>query len=591
MTITFVTSVVNYYHMPLNESTVLLRLKRMDPLLKMSIPIVIYITQDCSETVEYYINKYYSSRINTVKLVMLSKTLFESSYAFLLSNGLNLKLPKHRLIPKDTIEYMCYLHSKIGFIHQIANINPFQTSHFAWIDHDISSMWKDSNKNKRMLENISKTGLKTILKLPPTESSNGREIKPEDEFFIPTGNESYKLHIEDYCNQVVWRFLPNFFIGTTKSIQHLYKLYNDNYRVFLSDNETMIWDMNFLAFLEQEKEWNPITYHANHDDSIIQNFPVFALSRNLTISDRIVYKFPEMIEFNPSSITFMEHYREEIGTIERILNVRYVNYIYLPSGHCNTFDHVCSLNKMVYLDEDYNVVKKSGIFDLKEDAETMGVEEPDPNETFQGIEDVRLYKHNNKMRFIATTVNFSGCARSRIVYGDYDIDNNVSFRNVKVIPSPNNSFKEKNWIPFVPVKEPSRQYFIYSWTPFRIGELNSMGELNINREYKVFFPFKEEIRGSSNAVYVNGEYVLVLHLSVENTLPKQYYHMLVWLDGQNYYPTRISRLFNFEDYGVEFCLSMNVLGDKYAFFISKKDRDPACVFVKRSSLDNYTLDL
>ena len=580
MTLTIVTSFLNYYQMPLEESTVMLRLQKIHVLLKMKIPIVVYVSPDCLEPLKRYIGKWFSNQ-NHIKLVPLAKHIYDSSYAFLIAKNITLNLPKNRLPPKDTIEYMCYLHSKIGFLQQVSTLNPFRSKHFAWMDYDIGSMWNDSSKNTMFLQHIAKHGIKRVTHMPPTEFSPSLPVLSANEIIIPTCWDKCDFQIEQFCDNVCWRFCTNFFIGTSVAIQHLYYLYTECYEIFLTKHNTMVWDMNFFAYLEKEKNWKPITYKANHDDSMIQNFPIFTMATFLD-GKKHEYRFPKEDAFLPSSLSCVEH------NGKKHLNVRYVNYEYLPSGHCKKCDYVCTVNKYTTLNDDYTVTTECQ--DLKEDVETTGLQEPDPEEMFQGIEDIRLYTYMNSLKFSATTVNFSGCARSRIVYGDYNIYNH-SLKNVKVIPSPKDAFKEKNWIPFVPIKEPYRNYFIYSWTPFCIGEVNERGTLDMIHIQNVRYPFKEEIRGSSNVVYDNGEYVALVHISIEETLPKQYYHMLVWLDEDTYCPKRMSKLFCFEKYGVEFCLSMMIEKNEYMFLFSSEDRNPSCMKIERSILDNTKFDL
>lgn len=587
--ITLVTSFLNYYRLPLEQSTVDIRLKKINVLLKMEIPIVVYVSPDLINVLRLHISVHFPTQTH-MKLIPLAKHIYDSSYAFLIAKNLHLELPKERLPPKDTVEYMCYLHSKIGFLQQVSLLNPFQSNHFAWIDFDISNMWKHVAKNVHFLKHISKHGLKRVTHLPPTEHSPSLPLSSANEIIIPTCWEKSTHPIEDYCDKVSWRFCTNFFIGTSLSIQHLYYLYTECYEVFLEKYNTMVWDMNFFAYLEQEKGWSPITYRANHDDSMIVNFPLFTQAMILaenhdgTTTSR-PFDFERKGAFVPSSPSYIE-----FGN-KNILNVRYVNYEYLPSGHCTRSRYVCSLNKTVLLRDIFSKGDESEMTSVKEDAETMELPEPDPRETFQGIEDIRLYNYMNSLKFIATTVNFSGCGGNRMVIGDYCLQEEdvYALKNTKVIQSPN---KEKNWIPFVPGREPYRNYFVYNWSPFQLGEVNiESGGLDIVHTFDTKFPFKEDIRGSSNIVYDNGEYVALVHLSVEGTLPKQYYHMLVWLDENTYRPKSVSKLFCFEQYGIEFCLSMCIKSDQYVFFYSTQDRDPKTMWIDKKQLNSKKFEV
>ena len=578
MTLTLVTSLLNYYHSKLEDSTFKRRLQRLDLLLQIKVPIVVYVSPDLVTKFGDYLHEKHGNN-DHIRVVPLSRNLYESSYAYIIANNLRLQLPEHRLPPKDTLEYLCYLHSKIGFIHHVSTMNPFQTNHFAWIDYDIGNMWKEVEKNQRFIRHIHLHGIKHITQMPPTEKHGSSPVSSENEIIIPTCWEFEKRSINDLCNRVCWRFCTNFFIGTSAAIQHLYYLYTEHYERFLVAHETMTWDMNFLAFLEQEQNWKPITYTANHDDSMIQKIPVFTLSDRLP-SSYITYAYPRHDGFHPSSVSCVEYMYN--GQLQYIMNARYVNYVYLPSGHCDHPPHVCTVNKMVRLNTQFMI--DSEFQDLHEDAQTMGLSEPDPNEMFQGIEDIRLFVWKDRLKFTATTVNYSGCARSRIVVGDYDMGS-ASLKNVKIIPSPTDSFKEKNWIPLISEDDPEHMRFIYSWSPFQIGTINENYEFVLEKTYNVEFPYLEEIRGSTNVVFHDGFYLALVHLSVEGTLPKQYYHMMVWLDKERFKPIKMSRLFRFDQFGVEFCLCMAIKNNEYVFWVSRQDNEAVCVFADQHFFD------
>jgi len=196
---------------------------------------------------------------------------------------------------------------------------------------------------------------------------------------------------------------------------------------------------------------------------------------------------------------------------------------------------------------------------------------------FHGLEDIRLYLENGTIRFIASTVNYSVSGKNRMVTGIYNIEGEHTFRNCEEIEPPTDTFREKNWIPFLP-KNQTQTYFIYRWTPFQIGVIENR-KLRIVLERKSIFPPNMEIRGSSNFCWTSGGYVGVVHFSVENTLPKQYYHMLVLLDEKEYVPIRYSRHFCFRNYGIEFCLHLKLLENAYSFWFTSEDRNPTCLEV------------
>jgi hypothetical protein len=430
------------------------------------------------------------------------------------------------------------------------------------------------------LKYICKNGIQDIEELPPTEFDSGLKIELNDQIYYPGGWAEKNVPIERLCNNVCWRFITSLFIGNKQSIERLYNLYLEHFEIFIKENNKIVWDMNFLKYLEQEKSWSPVVYNGNHDDSII-NVPFYCLSNRLLniCTNKITYTFPIVFDYEPSSCSYLE-YKDENNKITRHLNVRMVNYKYLESGHCtvNDKDRITK-TKNLYVTLHSNFKNNDLFLEVIENNKEMKLPPCDPKEMFQGIEDIRLYEFKNRIKFLATTVNYSGCARGRVVCGYYMIEKNETYlKDVSVIIPPTNTFKEKNWIPFIP-EGSDKEMFIYKWSPFLIGNVNKDKKLDIIKRHEIKFPFTHEVRGSSNILFDGEKYISVVHVSIENTLPKQYYHMFVYLNKTTYRPYKLSRIYHFDKIGVEFCLSLKVHTNNYVLWISRKDRDPLCVQV------------
>jgi len=577
MSLTLVTSYINFYRTPIVDHKP--RIAQLQKLVDANIPIVIFVSLDCTDALEKILIPH-----ENVRMIPLAKSFFESSFVFLTAIQTSAtKLPPNRLEPKDTFDYMCYQHSKVEFMYQASNRNPFKTKLFAWCDYDLMKHWTAYNT----LNHIHQHGLPQLSHLPPTEYEPSKPVLPQDQVFFPGCWDAQKqpIHLY-YCNQICWRFCGGFYLGTEAALTKMHNLYLTHFDTFLNTYETMVWDVNFWAYLEQEKDWHPIVYKADHNPSLIENFPVFAFAHKIRTQKVIEHKYPDLGTFHPSSSSCVELN----GDI--ILNTRYVNYKYLPSGHCALAPDmkVCTQNMACYLTPSYTVDQKR-VFSIVETTE-MGLPEPDPEEQYQGIEDIRLYVFQNKLKFVATTVNYSGCANNRVIRGDYE--NVIGFRlkNVQVLEPPQSTPKEKNWIPFIPHNDKSKEYFIYSWNPFQMGVIKD-NKLEITHTYDVHFPYRGAVRGSSNIVYDKhaNKYVGLVHINEEHSLPKQYFHMVVWLDAETYKPVQYSKLFYFDVYGPEFCLSMKQTKEQYMFWISRYDQDPATFFVDRSTLDPIRLNI
>ena len=275
------------------------------------------------------------------------------------------------------------------------------------------------------------------------------------------------------------------------------------------------------------------------------------------------------------------------------MNIRYINYKYLSSGHCEPrVDPITSTKNIcvaVHATDFYIPVETP--FLMAETESEMGlVSQEGP---FQGLEDIRLFYHQQRVQFVASTVNYSGCSKNRIVIGDYDYTGHA-IRQVRVIEPPTDTNREKNWIPLVYGDELS---ILYGWSPnFCIGTISADSKLVVKKEVNIKNALfrNYEIRGSTNFVPLDGHLVGLVHFTVPGTLPRQYFHFLVKIDPVSWTPVSFSDPLYFDSIGIEFCIHMDILDRKkehvfledpiplgrnfeelfYAFYLSRQDRDP-----------------
>ena len=171
-----------------------------------------------------------------------------------LKNEQELTLPNCRTHEKDTIEYMVLMLSKIDFVKDAIEKNPFDSSHFAWIDFSISYIFKNLDSCQKLLQYYN-------------------YIQLDDNFLCIPGCTD-KISISDtdsFVNRVNWRFCGGFFIGDKNSLEEFYNLYRFYFPQFLAKYKKITWEVNFWAWLEgAEPKWNPIWCKADHNDSIIE---------------------------------------------------------------------------------------------------------------------------------------------------------------------------------------------------------------------------------------------------------------------------------------------------------------------------------
>ena len=192
---------------------------------------------------------------------------------------------------------------------------------------------------------------------------------------------------------------------------------------------------------------------------------------------------------------------------------------------------------------------------------------------------------------MATSVNYSGVGKSRIVIGKYNIpwsdEQRGEYSDCRVlVPPEGNDWYEKNWIPIqlTGTESPTDEYFIYKWFPFEIGMIRpENNQLEIMKRWEHHTPMFAHVRGSSIFMECEDGLLGVVHFSYEGH-PRNYYHMLVLLDKVTGLPLKYSEYFYFNNITIEFCIGFMVRDAVYRFWISNFDRDPEMISVDANEL-------
>ena len=331
--------------------------------------------------------------------------------------------------------------------------------------------------------------------------------------------------------------------------------YKDLYRVFLDGHEQYSTDALASVGNRLEKVQEVCRHYGVrfiHQGQIIR---VLA-----DVSEKELLKGPVIDGYEPSSTSYIR-----FGG-EGVLNVRYVNYLLSPEGCYIIRDpngHLKTQNVMMRLNEPTKTTHMYVQTDL-----------PSFSEDIQGLEDIRLYEEDGRIKFIATQRQYSPSRQNRMVIGDVSYLG-THFINLQVIEPPTQTGCEKNWIPL------GQNRFIYQWYPFQIGTIQE-GRLVITCEYDVPVVF-QGVRGSTVFHSLTKETSLgLVHFSEEGS-PRKYYHRLVVIDTASARPLQVSYPFVFGRIGIEFCIGMAVEEEKVRFWYSQHDRDTAWLSVPLST--------
>jgi len=546
MPVTFVTSFFNIYETDYDaKKTIPWRVERFEEMARTGINICVYTSPD------------FAKYIDTEKFPNV--ILFSTDSLFINEESVGCELPTVRNETKDTAGYLTVINSKTQFMADTVKKNPFGTTHFAWVDFNLSHVLFNGEPSLCYLKDL------------------GQRTFAPKMFAIPGcwDHKYNNVHVGHVTECIFWRFCGGFFIGDAESILRFDDLYKQKYPEFIAKYKKLVWEVNFWAWLEVNSDWAPEWYAAGHDDTIITNLSASYFSLNLHDlgSTLTKYPYPEIPGYNPGSASYLKHN----GT--HLLNTRYVNYWYYNDGGYAFYDGtniIRSKNILSVLDE--NLVPQS-----YEEMDESSIDLPRHDTYSRGIEDIRLYVDatENRVKYIATTVGYHGTGGNRMVIGNYDYETKT-YSDSRIVQPPTDTWCEKNWVPVTG----SKQKFIYKWAPMEIGEITEdNNQLRIVHRYEDTknIPLFSKMKGSAPFVEISEcELVGVIHFS-EETKPRHYFHMLVVLDKETLRPIRYSESFVFENIGIEFCIGFDVSisegSNKYLFWISQFDREPALIAI------------
>lgn len=234
-------------------------------------------------------------------------------------------------------------------------------------------------------------------------------------------------------------------------------------------------------------------------------------------------------------------------------NVRYVNY-WMKNGDYFTKDSCPVQTQNAYVN-----LETSEIIQKMDDS---SITLPRFDTHVKGLEDIRVYRSNDKLKFTATSVREYANDVVRVVTGVYNKASGL-YENVSVMRSPINDRCEKNWLPIT-----NTDMMIYSWSPYRIVDNNSNIVKTLNTPS--FFSY---LRGSAPPVKRGDTWWTLVHF-VEYSKPRKYYHCFVELN-KSLEPTRITIPFVFKSASVEYCVSFRFQNENTVeFYASFMDSNP-----------------
>ena len=190
------------------------------------------------------------------KNVKFIKTInLEDMVTYKLIKSLNPLLPNKRCAIKDSLNYITLMNAKAEFVSDAININPFNTSHFAWIDFGICHIISNPKNTLSRLYRIAE------------------HSKLQENILAFPGSWSLEMVLQNFkniANIPYWRMCGGFYFGDKQSLQSMYELNLEAISKFINQYGIISWEVNIWAWMELTMKCKIRVFTADHNDTILQ---------------------------------------------------------------------------------------------------------------------------------------------------------------------------------------------------------------------------------------------------------------------------------------------------------------------------------
>lgn len=277
------------------------------------------------------------------------------------------------------------------------------------------------------------------------------------------------------------------------------------------------------------------------------------------------------------------------------INVRFVSYLITETGQYDIKGgHITTKNKLLKLDNNLNL-KDSYIlsYDTKVD------------DYYQGIEDIRLITHNNKIYFNGVRpFNVNNNFNIMVEHGHIDFDNKSVVS--KFLSYDKQVTIEKNWVAFV---HNNALHHVYTWSPLVILKANEnmvnsysnnagsedtgssknllLEKCNVEEVKRKAMPgIFDMVRGSTNGIKILDEIWFICHI-VSHENKRHYYHIMVVLDAKTLELKKYSKVFTFNKINIEFCLGLAFKNNNFYITYSTMDNTSNLGIISYDKIQKY----
>ncbi len=240
---TSTTLVTAFYHIHAQDSPVgwsPTRQKQAEKFLSLDCPIVLYLQPGESQALREMAAGKANIHIRDCDLATLT--------ASQIIRKANPKEPSCQNPLKDRFGFLHLINCKVEFVGMAAQQNPFNTTHFAWVDLCVEKMFRNPQSLETLRTSLISPPDSPVLLIPGCWSP-GNPLDP---------------------NRVHWRFAGTVFLADRDSALSFSRIHQSNLARYLQKFGVISWEVNYWAWLEREKLM-PASFRwkwTDHDDSM-----------------------------------------------------------------------------------------------------------------------------------------------------------------------------------------------------------------------------------------------------------------------------------------------------------------------------------
>lgn len=192
-----------------------------------------------------------NNRKNTIIYEFHKEDIYLYSYLTDLKNSIETDNPS-----KDTLEFMMTMCNKTEWIREAIQKNPFQTSHFIWVDFGIRHVFQCNVTE--YIQKLNALQHKTYEDTLRIASIWNPKYIPDTELYI------YK--------QICWYFAGGVFGGNKEKLLWFADKMKEKCLWMIQEKKTLIWEVNLWYLIYKEYPHMFSLYTCDHNDSIIVNY-------------------------------------------------------------------------------------------------------------------------------------------------------------------------------------------------------------------------------------------------------------------------------------------------------------------------------